>query len=83
MTSRLTAKKPPACCQSVLEQFKKYGKLNNKIAEDIVTAIAETTDSAQLADTVSVHLNVKIKEKQKLLAETNVVTRLEKLFGSA
>ncbi len=67
--------------QSVFEQFKKYGKLNNKIAEDVVTAIADTTDAAQLTDTISVHLNVKIKEKQKLLAETNVVTRLEKLFA--
>ena len=67
--------------QSVFEQFKKYVKLNNKIAEDIVTAIADTKDAAQLADTISVHLNVKIKQKQKLLAETNVVARLKTLFG--
>ncbi len=67
--------------KSVFEQFKKYGKLNNKIAEDIVSAIADTTDAAKLSDTVSVHLNVKIDQKQELLAQTDVVARLEALFG--
>ena len=66
---------------SVFTQFKKYAKLNNKIAEDIVTAIADTKDAAQLTDTISVQINAKIKQKQKLLAETSVVARLKTLFA--
>ncbi|MBL4871267.1 MAG: endopeptidase La [Robiginitomaculum sp.] len=67
--------------ESVFSQFKKYAKLNNKIAEDIVTAIADTKDAAQLTDTISVQINAKIKQKQKLLAETSVVARLKTLFA--
>ena len=66
--------------RSVFDQFEKYVKLNKKIAEDIVTAVADITDPAKLADTISVHLGVKISEKQKLLAETNVTARLETIF---
>ena len=66
--------------RSVYDQFEKYVKLNKKIAEDIVTAVAEINDPAKLADTISVHLGVKIPEKQKLLAEANVPARLEAIF---
>ena len=66
--------------KSVFGQFKKYVKLNKKIAEDIVTAVSETKDPAKLADTISVHLGVKIDKKQELLAQTNVPKRLEAIF---
>jgi ATP-dependent Lon protease len=66
--------------RSVFDHFEKYVKLNKKIAEDIVTAVAEISDPAKLADTISVHLGVKIQDKQKLLAETNVAARLETIF---
>lgn len=67
--------------RSVFEQFKKYGKLNKKIAEDVVTSIAENKEPAKFADTISVHLNVKIEDKQALLAENNVEKRLEDIFA--
>ncbi|PHS36211.1 MAG: endopeptidase La, partial [Robiginitomaculum sp.] len=67
--------------RSVFEQFKKYVKLNQKISEDIVTAVADIQDPAKLVDTIAVHLGVKIDQKQKLLAQANVVTRLELLFA--
>ncbi|PHR61431.1 MAG: endopeptidase La [Robiginitomaculum sp.] len=66
--------------RSVFDQFKKYGKLNRKIAEDIVTAVSDMKSPAKLSDTVSVHLNVGIEKKQELLAETSVPKRLEALF---
>ena len=66
--------------RSVYDQFEEYVKLNKKIAEDIVTAVANINNPAKLADTISVHLAVKIPEKQKLLAETNVAARLETIF---
>ena len=66
---------------SVMGQFKKYGKLNKKIAEDVVSSVEDMEDSAKLADVISVHLSVKIAEKQKLLAEPDVAARLEKIFA--
>jgi ATP-dependent Lon protease len=67
--------------RSVFDQFAKYVKLNKKVSEDIVSAVADTKDPAKLVDTISVHLSVKIAEKQKLLAETDVAVRLETLFA--
>lgn len=67
--------------RSVFDQFTKYVKLNKKISEDIVTAVSDTKEPAKLVDTIAVHLNVKIDEKQKLLAETDVTKRLETLFA--
>ncbi|MEE9271761.1 MAG: endopeptidase La [Robiginitomaculum sp.] len=65
---------------SVFGQFDRYVKLNRKIAEGIVTAIADTKDPAKMADMIAVHLNAKIVEKQELLAQTDVSKRLEKIF---
>jgi len=80
-TTGKTDKNTKILIRSVFDQFTKYVKLNNKISEDIVTAVADIQDPAKLVDTIAVHLGVKIDQKQKLLAETNAVTRLETLFG--
>lgn len=67
--------KSKALLTSVLDQFEKYVKLNKKIAEDIVTAVADIIDPAKMADTIAVHLGAKLQDKQELLAETNVTKR--------
>ena len=75
------SKETKVLMRSVFDQFTKYVKLNKKISEDIVTAVSDTKDSAKLVDTIAVHLNVKIDEKQKLLSEIDVAKRLESLFS--
>ena len=75
-----TSPEAKTLADSVFKQFEKYVKLNKKIAEDIVTAVSETKDASKLADTVSVHLGVKVVKKQQLLAQTNVPKRLEAIF---
>ena len=75
-----TSKETKVLMRSVFDQFTKYVKLNKKISEDIVTAVSDTKDAAKLVDTIAVHLNVKIAEKQKLLSEIDVAKRLESLF---
>jgi ATP-dependent Lon protease len=67
--------------QAVLGQFEKYVKLNKKIVEDVVIAVQDTKDASKLTDMIAVHLNAKIDQKQELLSEVNVVTRLEQLMG--
>jgi len=66
---------------SVMTRFEKYVKLNKNIAEDITAAVSDAEDPAKLVDMIAVHLRVKVGQKQELLAEKNVVKRLENLFG--
>ena len=67
--------------RSVFQQFETYADLNRKIVDDVAAAVADITDPVKLADTIAVHLGVKIDQKQQLLAEIDVGKRLEILFG--
>ncbi len=67
--------------RNVRLQFEKYVKLNKKVSEDVLTAVADIKDSNRLVDVIAVHLNVKIDQKQDLLAEANMISRLEMLCG--
>ncbi|PPR30797.1 MAG: Lon protease [Alphaproteobacteria bacterium MarineAlpha9_Bin2] len=70
-----------ALLRSVSEQFNTYVKLNKKISTDIISSINEIEEASKLADTISSHLNIKVADKQKLLEEVSVATRLEKILG--
>jgi len=61
-------------------QFETYGKLNKKIAEEVVTSVTETKDPSKLTDIIAVHLAAKIDEKQDLLEALNVEARLTKIL---
>lgn len=75
------AKDVEALMRSVVSHFENFAAMNKKVAEEVVTSVAEAKDPSKLADTVAVHLNVKIAEKQVLLEELNVAKRLERIFG--
>lgn len=66
--------------KQVTNTFETYGKLNKKIAEEVVTSVTETTEPSKLTDVISVHLNAPIDEKQKLLAEEEVSERLKAIL---
>ncbi len=66
--------------KQVTNTFETYGKLNKKIAEEVVTSVTETTEPSKQSDVISVHLNAKIEQKQALLAEEEVSVRLKKIL---
>ena len=67
--------------RSVVSQFESYVGLNKKIAEEVVTSVADITNPSKLADTIAVHLNIKQAQKQELLSELDVSKRLEAIYG--
>ena len=71
-----------ALMRSVVSHFENFVTLNKKVAEEVVTSVSEAKDPSKLADTIAVHLNVKIPEKQALLEEHNVAKRLERIFAA-
>jgi ATP-dependent Lon protease len=70
-----------ALVKSVSEEFEKYAKIRKNIPEEALSAVAETTEAAKLADLVSGHLGIEVEQKQELLETLSISERLEKLYG--
>jgi ATP-dependent Lon protease len=70
-----------ALVRSVNSTFENYVKLNKKIPPEMIMSVASIDDPARLADTIVVHLGIKLEDKQSLLELTDPGERLEKVLG--
>ncbi|SOC00371.1 endopeptidase La [Rhodobacter maris] len=70
-----------ALLRSVAEEFERYAKIKKNIPEEAMTAVAETTQADKLADLVSGHLGLDVRQKQELLETLDISARLEKVYG--
>jgi len=71
----------PAMMRSALDQFTDYARHNKKLSDEIEGELRDIEDAGQLADTIAYNLAAKVATKQQLLAETNVLKRLELVFS--
>ena len=62
-------------------EFERYAKIKKNVPEEALSAVAETTEPAKLADLVAGHLGVEVGQKQELLETLSVEERLEKVYG--
>ena len=69
-----------ALMRTVIESFEEYSKLNDKVGKDLVATVSGIEDPGRLADTISAHLVLKVKDKQEILQIEDVNGRLETLF---
>jgi ATP-dependent Lon protease len=69
-----------ALARAVAESFDEYAKLNEKIGKDLATTVSAIEDPCRLADTISAHLTMKVRDKQELLQVERINPRLEMLF---
>lgn len=69
-----------ALMRSVLQQFEQYLKLSKKVDQEAYSSVVDISDPSHFADAVAAHLPLKIREKQQLLEELDVMKRLEKLL---
>jgi ATP-dependent Lon protease len=67
--------------QQVQAQFEAFAKINRKIPNEVVQSVKEIKDANQLVDIVTAHLNLKLAQKQEVLALSGVQTRLEHLLA--
>ncbi len=70
-----------ALIHAVLEAFAEYVKENAKIPEETISALADINEPGRVADTVAMHLTLKVEDRQKILAIQNVQRRLEKVLA--
>ena len=67
--------------RSVAEEFERYAKIKKNVPEEALVAVSETAEADKLADLVSGHLGLEVKQKQELLETLDVSERLEKVYG--
>jgi ATP-dependent Lon protease len=70
-----------ALMRSVIEQFENYAKLNRKLPAETAVQLGQIEESSKLADAVAANINIKVSDKQALLAELDPVRRLEMAFA--
>lgn len=69
-----------ALMRTVLRQFEHYISLSKKVTPETLAAVADISEAGRLADVISSHLSLKIKDKQEILETLDVRERLEKLL---
>ncbi|MET1032609.1 endopeptidase La [Domibacillus tundrae] len=70
-----------ALMRMLLKQFEQYVKLSKKGSSDTLSSVADIEEPGRLADIVTSHMSLKVKEKQDILATFSVKKRLEQLIS--
>lgn len=70
-----------ALMRAVLNQFENYIRLSKRITPEILATVSDIEEPGRLADVISSHLSLKIKDKQSILETFDVKERLEKLLA--
>jgi ATP-dependent Lon protease len=69
-----------ALMRSLLKQFEQYTKISRKITNETFATVSDIDEPGRLADIITSHLSLKVKDKQELLEIVHVKTRLQKLI---
>jgi len=70
-----------ALIRSVSNAFENYVNLSKKVPPEMVSSLSGITDPGRLADTIIAHVNVRIADKQEVLAMADPRIRLEQLLS--
>lgn len=69
-----------ALMRSLLGQFEQYIKVSQKITRETLATVSDIDEPGRLADIITSHLSLKLKDKQELLEMVNVKLRLQQLI---
>ncbi|WP_027414856.1 endopeptidase La [Aneurinibacillus terranovensis] len=70
-----------ALMRTVLANFEQYINLSKKIVPETLASVSDITEPGRLADIITSHLPLKIRDKQEILETIPVRERLEKLLA--
>ncbi len=68
-----------ALMRLVLAQFEQYIRVSKKINQETLSSISDIEEPGRLADLISSHLSLKLKDKQEILEMVDVAERLERI----
>ncbi|WP_458121442.1 endopeptidase La [Paenibacillus sp. Z6-24] len=69
-----------ALMRTVLTEFEHYINLSKKVTPETMAAVSDIEEPGRLADVITSHLVIKIKDKQHILEAIDVHVRLERLL---
>ncbi|MCA0969902.1 endopeptidase La [Halobacillus litoralis] len=69
-----------ALMRTLLNQFEQYVKVSKKVSQETFNTVSDIDEPSHLADIVTSHLPIKLKDKQKILEMENVKKRIQKLI---
>ncbi|WP_058302241.1 endopeptidase La [Gorillibacterium timonense] len=69
-----------ALMRTVLTQFEHYINLSKKVTPETLAAVSDIDEPGRLADVITSHLSLKIKDKQEILETVDAKERLGKLL---
>ena len=69
-----------ALTRGVVHEFEEWVKLSRKIPPETFVSVTILDDVGRLADLIASHLNLKLDQKQEILASIDIEKRLEKLY---
>src|SRR5699024_2011556 len=69
-----------ALTRSLLKYFGKYIKISRKMSQETLATVSDIEEAGRLADIVTSHLSLKLKDKQSLLEMANIKQRFEHLI---
>jgi ATP-dependent Lon protease len=69
-----------ALMRAVLEHFEHYSKLSKKITPETFASVMDVEEPGRLADVITSHLTLKIRDKQAILETVSVKERLMRLL---
>lgn len=79
--SELTAHEEEVLARTLFNQFDQYVKLSKKVANEVLTSVADINDPHRLSDTIAAHLSLRLEEKQAILDIVSVQDRVEHLIA--
>ncbi|SET69647.1 ATP-dependent proteinase. Serine peptidase. MEROPS family S16 [Oceanobacillus limi] len=69
-----------ALMRSLLSQFENYIKISKKITKETLATVSDIDEPGRMADIITSHLSLKIKDKQELLEIVHIQKRLKHLI---
>lgn len=70
-----------ALMRSILKQFEQYVKVSRKITKETLMSVTDIEEPGRLADIITSHLTLKLREKQEILEMLNTQKRLQHLIN--
>ncbi len=70
-----------ALVRSLKDSFVHYAKRNKKTTKELLNTLVAIDDPYKISDSISAHITIPIAEKQLLLEEQNIASRLESLLA--
>jgi ATP-dependent Lon protease len=67
--------------RGVIASFESYVGLTSSVPAEVLQTVTAVSDASRLADTVAPHLNLKVAQKQELLALAAPAARMERLLA--